>query len=107
MKTSMRVSPGLCCAPSNRQIKLWLGLRVFLESGQRDSKKPDRLWNRYLVLKQCNRQAFEVAVTRNRDRYRPAAGDDLEVVELHLQGHGPTPRAFVVAVPPDLVDQRL
>jgi hypothetical protein len=41
--------------PSNRLTELRLGLRFALERGQRDSKKPDRLLNRHLVLKQGNR----------------------------------------------------
>jgi hypothetical protein len=37
----------------------------------------------------------------------PAAGDDLEIVELHPQGHRPTARALIFAVPPDPLDQGL
>jgi hypothetical protein len=43
----------------------------------------------------------------NRNRYRSAARDDLEVVELHLQRDGPASIASAFAMPPDLVDQRL
>src|SRR5260370_41108877 len=45
-------------------------------------------------------------------RLETANGTDLlrvmiEVVELHLQRYGPAPRTLVLAMPPDLVDQRL
>ena len=72
-----------------------------------NSQKPYGFRHGYLVLKQGDREAFELASTRDCDGGRPAAGDDLEVVELHFQRHRPAPRALVVAVPPDLVDQRL
>jgi hypothetical protein len=79
---------------SNRQTELRFFLVLALQRGERDPQEPHRLGKRHLVLQQRDRQAFEVAAARNRNGYGPAAGDDLEVVELHLQGHGPAPRAF-------------
>src|ERR1700686_4060416 len=93
--------------PSDRQTELRLGLEFAVQRGQRDPQKPDWLGDRHLALQETDRQTFQFAAARDRDGYGFAARDDLEVIELHLQGHRAAARALVFAVPPDLVDQRL
>ena len=86
---------------------MWLCAVVVLERRKRDSEEPDRPGDGHLVVQQRDGQLFEIAAARDRDGNGPAARDDLEIVELHLQRHRSTARSLVLAMSPDLVDQRL
>jgi hypothetical protein len=90
---------------SDRQIELRLRLDFVLQRGQRDPQKPAGLGSGISFWSKATDRRFEVAAARHRDGNGPAPRDDLEVVELHLQRHRPSPAAGALAVPPYFVDE--
>ena len=77
------------------------------ETGNRHAEQPDRLLHRKEGPQQFGRYRFQLAAAADGTGNCSAPRDQFKVSELHFECNCPTLLALLVAVPPDLVYQRL